>query len=171
MDIGEHGKISAEITAGLIRDRDPEGDNYGVYFYCNHRLIVKEERTRDVGYFVSGEAGVPHTDASLCRVIVRLQGPAQLMPWNTSKNGINYSDHVFQQIRPRLIPLVTYYSSLSRRLREDWNREVFRFDVGDIQEVPAADISGKHLVLPALPKVNKPESGTLQGGEQGSVGK
>jgi hypothetical protein len=158
VDMGQHGKVLAEITAGLIRDRDPEGDNYGVYFYCNHRLIVKEERTRDVGYFVSGEAGVPHTDASLCRVIVRLQGPAQLMPWNTSKNGINYSHQVFQQIRPRLIPLVTYYSSLSRRLREDWDREVFRFDVGDIQGVQAADISGKHLVLPALPKVNKPRA-------------
>ncbi len=118
VDMGRSGKLSCEITGGLIRDRDPEKDNYGVYFYCNHRLIAKEVRTHDVGYF-SGAAGVPHTDASLCRVIVRLQGPAQLMPWNSSKNRIN-SDHPgFQQIRPRLIPLVSYFSSLSRRLRDD----------------------------------------------------
>jgi len=158
VDMGRGGKLSVEITGGLTRDREPEKDNYGVYFYCNHRLIVKELRTRDVGYFVSGEAGVPHTDASLCRVIVRLHGPAQLMPWNSSKNRIT-SDHLgFQQIRPRLIPLVGYFSSLSRRLRDDWDHHVFRHDVGQIEEVPAENITGKHLVLPALPRVNKPRA-------------
>lgn len=49
--------ISVEITAGLIRDRIAEADNYGVYFYCNNRLIVKELKTREVGYFVTSEAG------------------------------------------------------------------------------------------------------------------
>jgi len=158
VDMGRDGKLSIELTGGLIRDRDPEKDNYGVYFYCNHRLIVKEERTRNVGYFVSGEAGVPHTDASLCRVIARMQGPAQLMPWNSSKNGINQGHLAFQQIRPRLIPLVSYFSSLSRRLKDDWDGHVFRHDVGEIQEVPATDIAGKRPVLPALPRTNKPRA-------------
>jgi hypothetical protein len=158
VNMGRDCKLSIEVTAGLIRDRDPEMDNYGVYFYCNHRLIVKEERTRDVGYFVSGEAGVPHPDASLCRVMVRMQGPAQLMPWNSSKNGINHSHLVFQQIRPRLIPLVSYFTSLSRRLKDDWDHQVFRYDEGEIQEVQATDIAGKRLVLPALPRVNKPRA-------------
>ncbi len=63
------GTIGVEITAGLILDRDPEADNYGAYIFCNNRLIVKELRTREVGYYVSSEAGVPHPDASLCRVI------------------------------------------------------------------------------------------------------
>jgi hypothetical protein len=157
VDMGRSGKLSCEMTGGLIRDREPENENYGVYFYCNHRLILKEARTHDVGYF-SGGAGVPHSDASLCRVIVRLQGPAQLMPWNSSKNGINYGHLSFQQIRPSLITLVNYFTSLSRRLREDWEHEVFRHDVGDIEEIQAADISGKHPVLPALPRVNKPRA-------------
>jgi histidine kinase/DNA gyrase B/HSP90-like ATPase len=156
VNMGRGGTLLVEITGGLIRDRIPEKENYGVYFYCNHRLIVKEVRNRDVGYFVSREAGVPHTDASLCRVIVRLQGPAQLMPWNSSKNNIN-SDHLaFQQVRPRLIPLVSYFSSLSRRLRDDWEDKVFRYEEGQIEEVAAPDIAGKGLVLPDLPRVNKP---------------
>ena len=91
------------MTAGLIRDRIPESGNYGVYFYCNRRLIVKELKARDVGYFVTSEAGVPHLDASLCRVIVRLDGPAKLMPWNSSKTGINFGHAAFHQIRPTLI--------------------------------------------------------------------
>jgi anti-sigma regulatory factor (Ser/Thr protein kinase) len=100
------GKLGVEITAGLIVDRDPEADNYGAYIYCNNRLIVKELRTREVGYYVGSEAGVPHPDASLCRVIVRLNGPAKLMPWNSSKTGINYGHTAFLQVRPMLIQLV-----------------------------------------------------------------
>jgi hypothetical protein len=48
-----------------------------VYFYCNNRLIAKEIKTRDVGYFVSAEAGVPHPNISLCRALVRLEGAGE----------------------------------------------------------------------------------------------
>ena len=99
--------LNVEITAGLIRDRDPQAENYGVYIYCNHRLIVKELRTRDVGYFITTEAGVPHPDASLCRVIVRFQGRADQMPWNSSKSGVNFSHPAIAQVRPTLINLVS----------------------------------------------------------------
>lgn len=99
---------------------------------------------------------MPHPDASLCRVIVRIQGPVRLMPWNSSKNGINHSHFAFQEIRPTLIPLVSYFSSLSRRLKDDWKHNVFRHDVGEIQEMPANNIVARRPVLPALPRVNKP---------------
>lgn len=132
VELNQGEKIRAEVTAGLIRDRIPESGNYGVYFYCNRRLIVKELKTRDVGYFVTSEAGVPHPDASLCRVIVRLDGPAKLMPWNSSKAGINFGHAAFHQIRPTLIQLVSHFSSLSRRLKDDWERNVFAFKSGTI---------------------------------------
>jgi hypothetical protein len=149
-------KVKVTITAGLITDREPEQENYGVYVYCNHRLIVKELRTRDVGYFVTAEAGVPHSDASLCRAIVHLQGPAKLMPWNSSKSGINPGHAAFQQLRPTLIQLVTYFSSLSRRLRKEVDEKVTPYATGTILRVAAAEIApGKRLNLPALPRVNK----------------
>jgi len=157
--IRKTGKLSAVITAGLIRDRIPEGDNYGVYFYCNHRLIVKGLKVRDVGYYVTGEAGVPHPDASLCRAIVRLQGPAQLMPWNSSKSGIDFGHVAFQGLRPILITLVSHFSSLSRRLKDDWEHKVFQYEEGQIEEVEAGEVAaGKRLVLPPLPPMNKPRA-------------
>jgi hypothetical protein len=157
VDLGQNGKVSATVTAGLIRDRIPDHNNYGVYFYCNHRLIAKELKTREVGYFVTSEAGVPHPDASLCRVVVRLQGGAQLMPWNSSKSGINFGHVAFQQVRPTLIKLLSQFSSLSRRLKNDWDGKVFRHRTGEIQKIDPADIApGKRLVLPPLPRVNKP---------------
>lgn len=148
--------LTVTLTAGLILDRDPEAENYGVYFYCNHRLIVKELRTREVGYFVKSEAGVPHPDASLCRVIVELQGAAELMPWNSSKSGINYSHPAFGQLRAAIIAMTTYFSSLSRRLKNDWERQVFSHAAGNMQTIPPAEIlTSKRIVLPKLPRVRQ----------------
>lgn len=100
-DFGDDGKVACDITAGLIHDRSASEDNYGAYFYCNDRLIVKELKSRDVGY-ISGQAGIPHPDASLCRGIVRLRGPAKLMPWNSTKSGINVAHPVFELLHPTL---------------------------------------------------------------------
>lgn len=148
--------LHVEMTAGLIRDRDPISENYGVYIYCNNRLIIKELRSRDVGYFVTGEAGVPHPDASLCRVIVRFRGNAKLMPWNSSKSGVNFNHPAIAQIRPTLISLVSYYSSLSRRFKNDWDDSVFRHKRGTMQEMdPEEVLSERKVTLPALPRTRK----------------
>lgn len=152
----EGGVLNVNITGGLIRDRVPEADNYGVYFYCNGRLIMKELRTRDVGYFITAEAGVPHPDASLCRVIVELNGPAELMPWNSSKNGISFSHPAFALVRPSILELVTYFSKLSRRFKSDRANEVYRHDKGAVDPMPpASTTSKKRLVLPPVKRTPK----------------
>ena len=157
------GQVSIDVEAGLIRDRDPVAENYGVYIYCNNRLVVKELKNREVGYFVGSEAGVPHPDASLCRVIVRINGAAKLMPWNSSKTGINYGHTCFVQIRPTLIQLVSYFSSLSRRLKDDWPTRVFRYGKGEVQQVPPEQVGvGQKLILPQLPRVQKPHAEQLR---------
>src|SRR5216684_111563 len=162
-DLGTEGAIAVDITAGLIWDRNAEQENYGVYVYCNHRLIIRALKTRDVGYFVTTEAGVPHSDASLCRAIVQLQGPAKLMPWNSSKSGINIGHPAFQQLRPALIRLVSHFSSLSRRLRHDWDKTVFPFRDGVVERIDSDDIkAGKRLNLPPLPRVNKAQADQLK---------
>ncbi|HRE26793.1 MAG TPA: ATP-binding protein, partial [Anaerolineales bacterium] len=149
--------LNVEVTAGLIRDRDPELSNYGVYIYCNDRLVVRDLKDRSVGYYVTSEAGVPHPDASLCRVIVRLNGPAILMPWNSSKTGVNTDHATFHRIRPTIIQLTRHFSSLSRRFKDDWEGKVLRFDGGTVAPIPPEQVTGgRKLVLPELPKVQKP---------------
>lgn len=149
----EDENLKVKITAGLIIDREPEQENYGVYFYCNNRLIVKEVRTREVGYFVASEAGVPHPDASLCRVIVDITGNPSYMPWNSSKSDLNFSHPVFLELRPSLIDLVSFFSKLSRRLKMDWMNQVFRHKSGDVELITSTEIkaSGK-LIHPELPR-------------------
>lgn len=151
------GQLSVAITAGLIRDRDPVKENYGVYVYCNNRLIVKELRNREVGYFISAEAGVPHPDASLCRLILRLEGPPGLMPWNSSKSGINFNHPAFSQLSRTVISLVSYFSKLSRRLKTDWPSKVYNFSSGTVEPIAPSEILVDHkIVLPELPRVHQP---------------
>jgi hypothetical protein len=157
VDLTDVGRINFDVTAGLIRDRDREGANYGVYFYCNHRLIVKELKTREVGYFVSAEAGVPHSDSSLCRTIVRLQGPAKGMPWTSNKTGIDFDHPIFRHIRKTIIDLTSHFTRLSRTFKDDWANNVVKYDVGNI-EIQRADqvTAAGRLLLPELPKERRP---------------
>jgi len=146
------GRLGVSIVGGLIRDRDPEKENYGV-----NRLIVKELRTRDVGYFITSEAGVPHPDASLCRVIVHFRGNPELMPWNSSKSNIIPSRPAFAQIRKLIIALVSHFSKLSRRLKADWDGQVFKHPRGSKIVIDPDEIdSGKKITLPILPRTRNP---------------
>jgi Histidine kinase-, DNA gyrase B-, and HSP90-like ATPase len=168
--VDDLGDVEVSVTAGLIQDRDPEAENYGVYFYCNHRLIVKEWKAREVGYFISGEAGVPHPDASLSRVIVQMQGPARGMPWNSSKSAINPGHPAFQQIRPTVTQLNSFFSSLSRRTKTDWDREVFRYSSGQVEPIEPAELGArKRLVLPPLPRVNKSQAEQLKSRNKSAI--
>ncbi len=163
VDVPNEGKVRVEITAGLIRDRVAEEDNYGAYFYCNHRLIVKELKSREVGYFNSQEAGVPHPDASLCRGIVKLQGPAKLMPWNSTKNGINTGHLLFPHVRDTLAPLMGHFSALTRRLKDDWDKNVFRHESGNVEPIePAPSGSSLRSHLPPLPRAKRPSAEKLK---------
>jgi hypothetical protein len=156
-------ELNVTITAGLIRDRVAEADNYGVYFYCNDRLIVKELKSRDVGYYVSTEAGVPHPDASLCRVIVELKGPAILMPWTSNKTNINTDHPTFLHTRPMIIQLVTQFSKLSRAFKGNWEDRVFPFTAGQVQKINAEQITTRgRLILPPTPRVNKSHAEQLK---------
>src|SRR5882724_160862 len=152
-DDGE--KVRGTITAGLVREKRPGGDDYGVYFYCNRRLIAKEIKDKSVGYLTS-YAGIPHSDASLARVIVNLQGPAKAMPWSSTKSAIIFTHPTFRALQNSLFQILTYYSKLSRGLRTEWDESVFAYKTGKIQRLKLRD--GHRIqkaYLPPIPKAIK----------------
>lgn len=155
-DIGLFGasgeRVKVKITGGLTFDRDATDRNYGVYFYCNDRMVLAHEKSHHVG-FLQRFAGVPHPDASLCRVIVELRGLPNEMPWNSSKSGINWSHPVFLEIREEVFALATRYSTISRRLKADRERDVYAFKFGEIQPRPLRPgLTGKEIVTLPVPR-------------------
>ncbi len=147
-------EISVEAIAGLSKTSSPASGDYGVYFYCNNRLIARALKSIDVG-FTTGLAGKPHPDASLMRVIVSLSGPARLMPWNSSKSDIHAGHEVFAAIRLWLVQVVKDFASLSRRLNKSeggWHGNVFAYRTGEIVTIPMDDLpNARTSFLPPLP--------------------
>jgi len=153
-------KIRFNFTSGLSTSRrnyegdDKEAfDDYGVYFYCNERLIARAVKTPEVG-FQKGIAGVPHPSMALCRVIIRLKGPADKMPWNSSKTEINYRHEVFQAIREELVKLVQHSAKLSKKLQQEeggWPQNVFCYNTGSVQHYKVDKVKDVISHLPPLP--------------------
>ncbi|MCA0911212.1 ATP-binding protein [Qipengyuania gaetbuli] len=155
-EIGPFGvdakKVKVKITGGLTFDRDPSDRNYGVYFYCNERLVLSHEKSHHVG-FMQKFAGVPHPDASLCRVIVELTGMPTQMPWNSSKSGINWSHPAYLEIREEIFALATRYSTISRRLKGDREGEVYAYKSGNLSTKKLKPgLTGKEIVALPVPR-------------------
>ena len=123
-------EIVAKITVGLKNNRNGE-DDYGVYFYCNKRLIAEAVRNHEVGFHPGG-AGKEHHDVSLVRAIVEFHGSARQMPWNSSKSGINFQHRVFRHIQPWLHTALKKYGALCRALKHEWGETVFPHVTGTI---------------------------------------
>jgi len=142
-------------VAGLATESSPAGGEYGVYFYCNDRLIARALKTFDVG-FAKGLAGKPHADISLARIIVHLHGSARLMPWNSSKSDVNPSHEVFLSLRSWLLQVVRDFTSLARRLSKfegGWPANVFAYTSGDVIEIAVDDFPSVNAsYLPPLPE-------------------
>jgi hypothetical protein len=143
--------VEARIRAGLTLVSSPAAGEYGVYLYCNDRLITRANKSFDFG-FTKGKVGFPHASISLTRSIVSLSGSAECMPWNSSKSDINPNNKVFLAFRNWLIEVLKDYASISRRFVGDWPNKVFKYTSGTIQDVEVQDFpSAKKSYLPPLP--------------------
>lgn len=146
--------VSIDAIAGLSKVSSPATGEYGVYFYCNERLIARALKTFEVG-FTTGLAGVPHADISLARVIISIKGEARYMPWNSTKSEIIPTHRVFIALQSWLLKVVKDYTSLSRRMSKfegGWPENVFKYSTGKTENVTISDFpSVKSSYLPPLP--------------------
>lgn len=144
--------VSVEVLAGLSNESSPASGEYGVYFYCNDRLVAPAMKTFDVG-FTKGQAGLPHPKISLTKVIVTLRGEAAEMPWNSSKSDISTKHHVFVALHDWLVTVVKDYAGVSRAWMGQWPEKVFAHTAGTIVDTPISDFpTAKRSFLPDPPK-------------------
>ncbi len=147
-------EVELEITAGLVNEKGNLAD-YGVYFYCNKRMICKAVRVPEVG-FISGIAGRPHHTMCLARVFVKLEGPSDCMPWTSNKAGIHYNHWIFQALRKDIIEPVKTYTGVSKRLHKSFAESVSPYNTGQIKEIVLGESEWiKPGRLPDIPKNRK----------------
>jgi len=124
--------VEVQILTGLIDHPGHTDDSYGVFVYCNKRLIARGLKDYTVG-FTSGLVGNPHYNISLARTIVSIQGQSRDMPWDSSKSSINAKHEVWQSIRQSVIDATKRYVQVSRSLQGKWDKEVFTYPTGHIE--------------------------------------
>lgn len=143
--------VQLEVVAGLSNESSPASGEYGVYFYCNDRLVAPAMKSIDVG-FARGLAGLPHPKISLTKVIVSMKGDAEAMPWNSSKSDISTNHHTFLALHKWLVNVVSDYARISRVWMGSWPDKVFAHQQGTLTELPIeAAIEANRSFLPDPP--------------------
>lgn len=140
----EDRKVDVEILSGLIDHPGDPDKSYGVFIYCNGRLIARGLNDFSVG-FSSGMIGNPHYNISLVRTIVRIKGQSRDMPWDSSKSGVNSKHPVFQALRQSIIDATKKFAQVSRSLQGKWDKQVFPYKTGHI-------VTAKLDTITSIPK-------------------
>ena len=148
-------QVELELFSGLIDHPGDPDKSYGVFFYCNNRLIARALTDFSVG-FSPGMIGNPHYNISLVRTIVRLKGQSGDMPWNSSKSGIDTKHPVFRAIQQGIIDATKRYAQISRSLQGKWDADVFPHKTGRLQEATLPSIEGIPKSYLPTPPASKP---------------
>lgn len=145
----DHKDVRFDITVGLYRKSSPSGD-YGISFYCNDRLVVKNLNSFEAGY-ITGQIGKPHPSRSLANATISINGPASCMPWNSSKSEIDTKHQLFGKLREIFLPALTEYSTLSKRLEGEW-AILTDYETGTPKNVVMGPATRIKTYTPELPK-------------------
>lgn len=131
--------VAVIIVAGLAPDTDPA--QAGWYIYCNNREIVAADKTslttwkdRD-----DDESIKYHNDYAAFRGFVFFNSKfPELLPWNTSKNGIDSSAYIYQTTKQHMI-------------------DAFKTVTGEIKKLYSKDDELRSEILSTLKKSNNIE--------------
>jgi hypothetical protein len=150
------GIVKFDFTVGLVREKGSIDGDYGFYSYCNDRLIDKHLKAKEVGF------GKPHHGISLVRAILKLNGPAQHMPWNSSKTAIIFHANTFKAIQHLIIEAVSNYCKICQSLIADYDEAIIPYSTGNIQSftVPKLDRIASSF-FPPVPRKKEKYSNNL----------
>jgi hypothetical protein len=122
-------KVVFEFTPGLTYDQEDVAEDFGLFVYCNKRLISRALKDAQIGF------PRPHSDQTLARILVELVGPSDLMPWHSNKSGINYNHATFKEIRADIVKVVGQWAKISARLKPNFKEAVAPYKDGAINRV------------------------------------
>lgn len=147
----EEKKVEVNIIVGLMKSLHTTGD-YGFYIYCNDRLAVKGGKDEGLG-FNGEEFSYPHNRLARFRCEVRLNGSRGLMPWNSTKSGINYNLPLMLAILPGLKKLSKPYLNFSNRIASPTHsglNGLVETTITDVKPVIKNDLAKFFETLPNL---------------------
>lgn len=126
---GRH-PVNVKIIAGLT---DSVPQDAGWYVFCNGRMLLEREKTQLTGWGEREDGKVPryHQQYARFRGYVFFDSDdAELLPWNTTKTGVDVDSPIYQSVRLDMInimrPIIDFLNELkeSKGENEDENSEL-----------------------------------------------
>jgi len=112
--------VRVRIYAG-VGSSDPQ--EAGWYIFCNGRMVIGADQTEITGWGAEGETLVPkyHNRSARFRGYVFFDSDnAGLLPWNTTKTGVDMDSPVYRATRQEMItvmrPVIDFLNMLSREV-------------------------------------------------------
>jgi hypothetical protein len=144
----EHG-VKVTLYAGLA-GRDTSGEwraiDAGWYVACNGRLVVVADRTVETGWGAGMPTFVPKYRGFVGLAFFYSMDPL-LLPWKTTKQGLNQESLIFQRARTRMAtiarPVLSFLDNMysSQEIEHEAQRQVAAgikpLDVRNLTEKPA----------------------------------
>lgn len=109
-----HNGVNVRIIAGL-GEREPK--KAGWYIFCNDRLILEAEKSFITGW--GDEHSLYHNDVAWFRGYVFFESTdALLLPWNTTKTGIDIENEVFRFARTQMLVMMKVITRFLKKVSE-----------------------------------------------------
>ena len=119
--------VEVKIIAG-IADSSPR--DAGWYVFCNGRLLLEREKTPITGWGEKDGGKIPlyHQQYARFRGYVFFNSDyAELLPWNTTKTGVDTDSPIYQSVRLEMIsimrPIIDFLNELKESKGENDERE------------------------------------------------
>lgn len=173
------GTVFVKLTAGIVeaaRTRDaavdegraenfPEPGDAGWWVFCNDRLLLMRDRSRETGWGNGAAAYHPQYRRFRGYVFLTAANTA-LLPWNTTKTGVDADSRVWRQVQSQMKSALAEVQAVINRLKTE--SETAR-DTDDPVEAPLtnaiasavprplSDLSPRDSVLVPKPPARPPK--------------
>ena len=111
--------IGVKIYAGIEDSIPREG---GWYIYCNGRMIIGPDQTILTGWGQGSDNTIPkyHNQFARFRGFVFFHSvDASLLPWNTTKTGVDADSAIYRSVRQKMIILMRPVIDFLNKLKEE----------------------------------------------------
>ncbi|WP_296557931.1 ATP-binding protein [uncultured Acetobacterium sp.] len=147
----QSNNITATILAGISAETMP--DKAGWYVYCNNREVISADKSSLTTWkdYKDSDGIKYHNDYATFRGFVFFTSIyPDLLPWNTSKTGIDSSSDIYKETRPHMIDAFKIITSelkklanLDEEIRTEVTKELRKQPVTQIHYFSAEEIPAK----------------------------
>lgn len=167
---GDDREVQINIYAGVGESIPREA---GWYIFCNGRLLLGPEQSDISGWGEGGEKAVPryHNQFAMFRGYIFFESDAvDLLPWNTTKTGVDVDSRIYKAARSEMInvmrPIISFLNQLDSEKDKEGDAEtaplhtaVKNANLREISTVPSSD---KFSFKKPKPEPPPPDYTTIQ---------